>query len=747
MYRKLLFALIVLLFVSAGNSLAVPQSDSNSAAYELVQRLIPQWQNAIKFETIPADSGKDVFELQSEGNQLVIRGNSVLSQAVGLNWFLRDYCNTSVSWYLSSPVQLPEVMPKVEQKVRQSCKSEYRFFLNYCTFGYTMPWWGWDKWERLLDWMALNGVNMPLAVTGQEAIWQRVWKQFGLTDEQIRNYFTGPAHLPWHQMTNIDKWGGPLPQSYIDTQFELQKKILARQRQLGMKPLLTAFAGHVPEALKELHPDIKITKLAQWGGFAEEYHTYFLDPTDPLFTKIQKVYLQEQTKAFGTDHFYGADPFNEMIPPSWEPDYLASVAKTIYESMTQVDKDAVWVQMAWLFFHKRNDWTPPRVQAMVRAVPQDKMVLLDYFCENMEIWRRTNAFYGQPYIWCYLGNFGGSTAVVGNLDEVARRMTNVFADANAGNLNGVGSTLEALNPNVVVLDFVFERPWHTTAPDMNDWIGKYADSRCGKKDQKLRQAWQIYKDRIYVAGSTVNASTIIPTRPVLTGLYGTRYANAKIYYDNRDLLKVWQLMLDVSDTGRDSYQHDLLTVVCQALGNYAFCVRDAMNAAYEANDIELFERTSREFLDVIKDVDWAASCRPEWLLGVWLADAKKFGKDESERKYYEQNARNLLTTWGQKNSQLNDYANRQWAGLVGDYYYGRWQMLIDDVRAAMQTGQKFDKKKFAQKVADFEWNWTLKDNTFAVKPSDDGFQTAKKLYDKYAERINSCTDAKNTQKQ
>jgi len=746
MYTKQITAVFVLFFISICNSYAVPPPDGNSAAYDLVQRLVPQWHDSFKFENIPSDNGKDVFELQSDGTKLIIRGNNALSQAVGLNWFLKYYCNTSVSWYLSSPVQVPDVMPRVPEKVRQHCNSEYRFFLNYCTFGYTMPWWGWDKWQRLIDWMALNGVNMPLAVTGQEAIWQRVWKQFGLTDEQIRNYFTGPAHLPWHQMTNIDKWGGPLPQSYIDTQFELQKKILARQRQLGMKPLLTAFAGHVPAALKEKNPEVKISKLASWGSFSEECSTYFLDPTDPLFMKIQKAYLEEQTKAFGTDHFYGADPFNEMVPPSWEPEYLAGVSKTIYESMTQVDKDAAWVQMAWLFYHKRKDWTPPRVEAMVKAVPQDKMILLDYFCEKMELWKTTDAFYGQPYIWCCLGNFGGSTSIVGSIDEISQRITNVFADANAGSIKGVGSTLEALSPNIVLLDFVFEYPWHAVSLDINDWIAKYADRRGGKTDAKLRQAWQVFKDKVYISAINSHAGTLIPSRPAMRG-YGSRFVNAKIYYDNKDLLKVWQLMLQASDTGRDSYRHDLVNVACQAMGNYAFCVRDAMTAAYEAGDKETFGQKADEFLGIIKDVDSIIATRPELLMGVWIEDARSFGTSEPERKYYEHNARNLLTTWGQKNNTLNDYASRHWAGLVGDYYYGRWNLFVNEVKAAMQTGQKFDEQKFAEKVADFEWNWTLKDNSFAVKPSGDGFQIAKKLYAKYADRINNCTDAKNTQKQ
>ena len=60
-------------------------------------------------------------------------------------------------------------MPAVETPVRVEARVKDRFFLNYCTFGYTMPWWKWEDWERFIDWMALNGINMPLANTGQEA--------------------------------------------------------------------------------------------------------------------------------------------------------------------------------------------------------------------------------------------------------------------------------------------------------------------------------------------------------------------------------------------------------------------------------------------------------------------------------------------------------------------------------------------------------------------------------------------------
>ncbi len=38
--------------------------------------------------------------------------------------------------------------------------------------------------------------------------------------------------------------------SYIDGQLVLTKQIVARERSFGMKPILPAFAGHVPAALK-----------------------------------------------------------------------------------------------------------------------------------------------------------------------------------------------------------------------------------------------------------------------------------------------------------------------------------------------------------------------------------------------------------------------------------------------------------------------------------------------------------------
>jgi len=45
--------------------------------------------------------------------------------------------------------------------------------------------------------MALQGINLPLAFTGQELIWQRVYLSFGVTRQDLDEHFSGPAFFAW----------------------------------------------------------------------------------------------------------------------------------------------------------------------------------------------------------------------------------------------------------------------------------------------------------------------------------------------------------------------------------------------------------------------------------------------------------------------------------------------------------------------------------------------------------------------
>ena len=63
-------------------------------------------------------------------------------------------------------------------------------------------------------------------------------------------------------------------------------------------------------------------------------------------------------------------------------------------------------------------------------------------------------------------------------------------------------------------------------------------------------------------------------------------------------------------------------------------------------------------------------------LDVWLDWAKKWGNNESESNYYENDAKRIVTTWM---PGVEDYAARTWHGLLREYYKPRMLKHIDSL--------------------------------------------------------------------
>ena len=702
---KNVFLLAAAFFVAL--SCSTPDERSAEA---LAERIVPGYD--IKF--VQTGDTLDVFEIQTIGERLVIKGNNANSMAVGLNHYLKNYCDVTVSWYAYDPVQYPQQMPSVAEPVRVEARTKERFFLNYCTFGYTMPWWKWEDWERFIDWMALNGVTMPLANTGVEAVWQKVWRNHGLTDEQIRSYFTGPAHLAWHRMNNIDKFDGPLPQGWIDSQVELQKKILERERSLNMRPVLSAFNGHVPAQLQEIYPSAAITDIKGWGGFEKEYLCHFLSPLDSLYPVIQKEFLAEQERLFGTDHIYGMDLFNEVESPSWDPQTLSAMSKSAYASMEAVDPNALWLQMGWMFYYDQKHWTKENVEAYLRAVPQDKVVILDYYLENTPVWKLTESFYGQPYILCYLGNFGGNTRLAGHFHQTSQRIEDAFT-AGGDNLYGIGSTLEGFGVNQFMFEYVLDKAWNHTSDD-SQWVEILADRRLGYESSVAREAWKSLTDSVYVGGSFSSQTPLMCARPCLEGFWHwTAIHNIK--YDNKTLVRAWKQLLAL-DSDRDSYRFDIVNFGTQALGNHFAVLRDEFAAAYRTGDLAEAERVGAMMLELIDDIDALAACEPQLRLDRWLDDAAACASSAEEIPYYTRNARTIITIWG-THTNIRDYASRLWSGLVDSYCKPRWEMFIDEIISCIRDGREYDQDAFFQRLNAFEDAWAAEDQSIAYRAPGD----------------------------
>ena len=720
-----IFTLAAAALLAAGCVSAPRYDDPDTrAASALAHSLLGKTADKIEFRL--AEAGPDVFRLRSEGSRIVIEGNNANSMAVGLNHYLKYYCLVNVGWFSWDRIDVPGKLPKVAEPVEVKARVENRFFLNYCTYGYTMPWWQWDEWEHFIDWMALQGINLPLAITGQEAIWYRIWTEMGLTDEEVRTYFTGPAHLPWHRMLNIDHWGSPLPMSWLDGQAELQKKIVARERELNMRPVLPAVAGHVPPELNRIYPDAQIERMRDWAGFDLEDYPYFLDPMDPLFPVIQKKFVEKETEIYGTDHIYGIDLFNEMMPISWEPDYLSRVSRQCYESLAAADPDAVWLQMTWLFWNERKYWTQDRIEPYITSYPAEKSLLLDYYCERQEVWRQTQSYYGVPFIWCYLGNFGGNTYLAGNFADIDKRIEDTFAEAGP-NLQGLGSTLEGFDCNPFMYQFVFEKAWDIPQhKDLAVYAQALADSRLGVVSESGREAWKDLLNEIYVDRSVPGHSPIMNLRPSF-GRSSSYHSSVRFTYDNEKLLEAIRLLL-AADSHSSAYGFDLVNLTRQYLSNRFEALFADYKKACEDGSRDAMARLKTALLDTFDRMEELLATQSCFLVGKWIADARAWGATPEESDYYESNARNLITTWGDRGNMLTDYANRSWAGLVSTYYKGRWQLFLDAVDASMDAGTEFDEAGFLDTLKDFEHKWwSERPGSFASTPDDDPKAAVRKV--------------------
>lgn len=165
---------------------------------------------------LPALKGKVVFHLMGlckkdtasyyeKGQKLFIYASSKSAAGYELNDYLRKYCNSSLS-HTGDNIQIPQVLPQTKKNIALSAVYPIRYALNYCTYNYTMSFWGWKEWEKELDWMALNGVNLMLAPVETEEVWQKTLEEFGCSDLEICKFIPGSAFNAWWLMGNLEGW-------------------------------------------------------------------------------------------------------------------------------------------------------------------------------------------------------------------------------------------------------------------------------------------------------------------------------------------------------------------------------------------------------------------------------------------------------------------------------------------------------------------------------------------------------------
>ena len=707
------------------------------AVVDLIKRIAGE-KGAEKFVfvlegTITADESER-FTIASSQDKVQIKGNSISAITTGLGWYLNNYANVNIAWNAlnekaeGEPYVKLSHLPLPEQRETRTSDARYRYFFNYCTFGYSMTTWTWKRWQQEIDWMALHGINMPLQIVGLEEVWRKFLtreeggkRKYGYTDEEAKAFVPGPAYTAWWGMNNLegwggtaqDGWGGVQDDAWYVRQATLAKSIVDRQRELGMQPVLPGFSGMVPSNFTQKTNVPTDPNGGNWCGFVRPR---IIDPTYSGFATIAQDYYDCLEDVMGESQYYSMDPFHEG--GSISSGKYTEAYRAIYDAMEQAKAGSQWVIQQW-------QWDANQGKSLT-AVPDGRLVVLDLFSDGRPAFDYYKGYAPQDAVFCAIPNFGGRSGLMGRLNNLTDNY--FYYKAKYPGIKGIGAAPEAIEQTPVTYDLLFQLPWMGSKPDMAEWIKQYANARYGKVNAEVQKAWDLLRQGVLNYGADAiqgPVEDVWGARPNLNAApastWGKTLAHASATYTQarqqmlidatyRLLAQHKALGMKKGSVYESNYNYDIVELGGAVMADYAYAlllgIREAKDKAgewFETDDVYKARRDA--FLALIEDVDRFKGTNLNFRLGKWTQEARDAAKEVTGAQtatadWYEYvNARTLLTTWGDyaQNSGLKDYSYRSWQGLMKDYYLPRWKYFFEHGCSHPEGN--------VRNYFFFEWNW------------------------------------------
>lgn len=745
---------ILLLFALSSLQAKSRESDTTQPVKEMLARILPQNGDADRF-ILNLDADKydtsDFFSISGGGQSITVIANNNVSLATGINWYLQHYAGIDISW--NAPTgRLPEELPAISGTETHTVNVDYRYYLNFCTHSYTMAFWGWDRWQQEIDWMALHGINLPLIITGMECVWKDMLQtEYGYQGlEGVNKFVTGAAYYGWFFMNNMTEWGGPQPENWYTQRKELSRKIFRRLKEFGITPVIPGYVGMIPDnflsyASKNTEK-WKVSDIVNGGNWNAFRRPYFVNSTERL-KEMAAAYYAAVDRVFGDvldTRFYAIDPFHEGGVPQGVTDASASV-KAMWQALQTYDPEAIWVAQHW----QNNPTT-----LVTHNIPMDRLLILDLHGESQAdtqcSGQSTDASGARhQWIWCMLNNYGGNVGLFGRMERTLTTFNAAAAKGAQTNLKGIGAIPEGIENNGVLFDLLYAMPWRNEPYTLSSWLQDYVKMRYGVNSdtpagQTLLSAWTRLAKTIYncpSAGQQGTTESVFMMRPNTQPGTVSTWAHSNWYWDFDEIRTAAFEFLDVSDELKENanYQYDLVDLVRQCLADKGKELLDSYKTTADRSAL------GETFLQMILDQDELLGTISDFRLGRWTEMARALGTTPDEKDLYEKNARMLITTWGDQQQcdagGLHDYGNREWNGLLSSYYYPRWKYFFDATR---DNKQLWPDSWFKQ----YEWPFVTGNTqsagyndlpkgapyiygSFTSNPQGNPVETAKRLFDKY----------------
>lgn len=660
----------------------IPFRFNHHEFYKLIGRLTNKlYIDKIVLKTISSSSGFDEYSLFDDNNKIVIEATSGIAAGVALNYYLSKCCKVHFG-IITDSGDLPEIPPKVGEIVKRKSLYHYRYFLNYCTFGYSLSLYTWKEWERLIDRMILSGYNLVLNTVGQESVWRELLLSLNYTDKEISSFLVGASFMPWFNMMNISSYYGEYPPYWYDQRIYLSNRITSRLFAFGASVMVPSYSGMVPSDFDKKYPDCKLKSQGKWCGFDRPK---IISYDDPYFEMVSDRFYQIQNRLITKNraHYYSVDPFHEG--GNSDGIDMKQYAFSIFSSMKKIDRKAVWCFQGW-------DSNPSR--ELLTGIPVEDTLICNLLADTND--NAGDNFSDRPWIYCSVNNFGGQHVLRGGLKNSLLKPYK-FINDNYYTMVGIGLMPESLDCDEVFFDILSYTSVNNEKPIIEDYLTYFITNRYGYCNESLQKAWHILANDIYLKDDiTVCFESPYLAMPSLDATKVSRFSKgAKDNYPDK-LIRVTKLLLENYDLCKDSssYIFDLADIARQTSANYSWHLVYSMKNDYLEKNYKSFENNSKLFLKLMSLQDKICSCHSKMLFGKYLAYTKNVCKSDS--LLFNIQLRRLITLWGDKKSSyvLNDYGAREYGGLIRDYYLARWKIYLNMVSESLLNNKPMNEHDF-----------------------------------------------------
>ncbi|MFD3421847.1 alpha-N-acetylglucosaminidase [Streptomyces decoyicus] len=704
---------------------AAPAHDTARAydtapARAALARLLPRHADQFQLVPLAPDGGGDRFRVDGRAGRITVSGTTPAVLLTGVNWYLKYTCRAHLSW-AGDQTALPDRLPAPASPMERATSLRHRFALNDTHDGYTAPYADWPHWERMIDVLALHGVNEVLVTPGSEAVYHRLLTDFGYSDTEARGWLPAPSHQPWWLLQNMSGYDGPLSRQLIDKRAELGRRITDRLRALGMHPVLPGYFGTVPDGFAARNPGARTVPQGTWSGLKRPD---WLDPRTDAFAAAAASFYRHQQQLLGpADHFKmdllheGGDPGDVPVPDA---------ARAVEKALRTARPDATWVILGWQENPRRD---------LLDAVDHDRMLIVDGLSDLDTVTDRERDWGGVPYAFGSIPNFGGRTTIGAKTHIWAERFT-AWRDKPGSKLAGTAYMPEAAERDPAAFELFSELAWRERPVDRTAWFDGYADLRYGARDEGARAAFAALRTSAYEISSKDGRphDSVFAARPSLAARSGTVWATHTPAFDAAGFDAAFAALLRVRPAlrGSDAYRHDLTDAARQALANRSWQLIGQLQEAYRRKDRAAFRALSGLWLRLMRLSDEVTGAHRLFLLGPWLADAKAMATGPEEEARLEHSARALITTWADRatadDGSLANYANRDWHGLIGEVHLPQWQAYLDELSDALAADRP---------PKTFDWYaleepWTRARTGHPLRPTTDAYRTAQRVHDTLA---------------